>query len=40
MTMLQAYAGTQTSAAWTTIKWLFDRYQEHQAACNCPTQVG
>jgi len=28
--MLQAYAGTQTSAAWTTIKWLFDRYQEHR----------
>jgi len=30
MTMLQAYAGTQTSAVWITIKWLLHRYQEHR----------
>ena len=31
MTMLQAYPGTQTSAAWTTaIKWLLQRYREHR----------
>jgi len=30
MTMLQAYAGTQTLGVWTTIKWLLHRYQEHR----------
>jgi uncharacterized protein YjiS (DUF1127 family) len=31
MTMLQSFAGTQTSAAWTaTIKWLLQRYREHR----------
>ncbi|MFZ1197299.1 MAG: DUF1127 domain-containing protein [Pseudolabrys sp.] len=31
MTMLQGFAGTQTSAVWTTgIKWLLRRYREHR----------
>ena len=30
MTMLQTYAGTQTLAVWTTIKWLLHRYKEHR----------
>ena len=30
MTMLQTYAGTQTLAVWTTIKWLLHRYEEHR----------
>jgi uncharacterized protein YjiS (DUF1127 family) len=30
MTVLQTYAGTQTLAVWTTIKWLLHRYKEHR----------